>query len=104
VRDVLISTTKQLAAQWNAEAASRRRFTPNDAVADAIEVCASELVTEMARVDQATRLLTPEEYAKANRTTASTVRRCCARGELAGEKNAAGDWMIPRDARRVKRA
>jgi hypothetical protein len=102
MRDAVVASAKQLAETWQKEAASRRRFTPADPVADALEVCASELVAELTRVDDATRLITVEQYARAHGTSESSVRRWCARGELAGERNGAGEWMIPRDARRAK--
>jgi hypothetical protein len=104
MRDAILASARQLAETWGKEAASRRRFTPHDPVADALDVCASELLAELTRVADATRLLTVEQYAKAQGMSESTVRRSCARGELAGEKNGAGEWMIPRDARRVAKA
>lgn len=104
MRDVLVASMQQMAEAWRSEASSRRRFTPSDQVADALEVCASELLSELARVDTATRLLTAEQYATAHQTSVASVRRWCARGELAGERNGAGEWMIPRDARRARKA
>jgi hypothetical protein len=101
MRDAVLASAEQLASQWQSEAKSRRRFTPADPVADALDVCASELQAELARVADATRLLTVEQYARTHGMSESTVRRSCARGELAGEKNGAGEWMIPRDARRT---
>jgi len=100
MRESIIAAMKQLADTWEQDVKNRRARSRIDAVADAMESCASELRTEIARVDEATRLLTPEQYAKEHATTASSVRRWCTRGELAGEKNGAGDWMIPRTARR----
>jgi hypothetical protein len=104
MREPLVASMQQMAETWRSEAKSRRRFTPNDPVADALEVCASELVSELARVDAATRLLTAEQYAAAHQTSVASVRRWCSRGELAGERNGAGEWMIPRDARRARKA
>lgn len=104
MRDAITAAVRQLAATFRQDAAQRRRFTPNDQAADAIDACASELLAELARVEEATRTLSPDEYAAAHQTTASSVRRWCARGELAAIRNAAGDWAIPRDARREKKA
>lgn len=99
MRDVLLTAAKQLAAQWKVEAANR--FTPPE-VKDALDVCANELVAELERVDRETRLLTVEQYCAATGSNPSSVRRWCAKGELAGERNAAREWMIPRGARRAK--
>jgi hypothetical protein len=104
MRESVIAAMKQLADVWEKDVGNRRARSRIDPVADAMESCASELRTELARIDDATRLQTPEEYAKEHRCTASTVRRWCANGELEAEKNGAGDWMIPRTARRRLKA
>jgi hypothetical protein len=101
MRDVLAASMRQLADQWEAEAGTRRRFTPSDQVADALVVCASELRSELTRVETATRLLTVAQYAAAHTVSESTVRRWCVRGELEAERNGAGEWVIPRASRRM---
>ena len=104
MREQIIAAMKQLADTWEQDVRNRRARSRIDPVADAMESCASELRAELTRVDDATRLLTVEQYASEHRTSASTVRRWCAAGELAGEKSAAGDWLIPRTARRRLKA
>lgn len=104
MRESVIAAMKQIADTWDKDVSNRRGRSRIDPVADAMESCASELRAELARVDDATRLLTPEEYAREHGTTASSVRRWCTRGQLVAEKNGAGDWMIPRTARRRLKA
>ena len=103
MRDVVIATARQTAASWRQDATQRRQRSTIDPVADTLESCASELESELARIDDATRLLSVEQYAREHGHAAPTVRRWCLRGELAAEKNLAGDWEIQRTARRVKR-
>lgn len=100
MRDAVIASMRQLAETWAQTVHERRKVASVDVAADAIAFCASELVSELARIDEATRLLSVEQFAKAHHTTVSTVRRWCARGELAAEKTPMGDWRIPRNARR----
>jgi hypothetical protein len=104
MRESVIAAMRQLAEGWQQEASTRRRVTKIDPAADTMERDASELLAELARVEHSTRLLTVDEYAKEFHAAPTSVRRWCLRGELAGaEKNDAGDWEIPRSARRQAR-
>lgn len=103
MRDLVISAMRQLAATWQQDVEQRRRVSSIDPVADATAFRASELLSELERVDEATRLLTVEQYARERGLIASTVRRWCLRGELEAERNDKGDWEIPRVARRTQR-
>jgi hypothetical protein len=89
---------------WKQDVAKRRTVTAVDPIADAFEHCAAEMESEIARAINANRLLTVEQFARLRDVDGSTVRRWCLRGELPGEKNEAGDWMIPAHATRARSA
>lgn len=102
MRELYAATARSVAATWRKDAEARRERTQLDAVADVLESCASELESELARVDAATRTLTVEQYAKEAHVDPSSVRRWCARGELNATRNDKGEWVIPRDAHRQR--
>jgi cupin superfamily acireductone dioxygenase involved in methionine salvage len=104
MRDLVIAAVRQLAGTWQQEVQQRRRVSTVDPIADATEYRASELLAVLKEVDTATRMLTVEQFAQEHGRTASTVRRWCMHGELEALKNPAGDWEIPRNARRIKKA
>lgn len=103
MRDVLTPMINGITRSWKLEAAQRKKRTPNDAVAEAMESCASEMESELARVLRETAMLSVAQYAKQHGVDASTVRRLCVRGQLEGaEKGVDNEWRIPRDARRIQ--
>lgn len=104
MRELVIAAVRQLAGTWQQEVANRRKVSAVDPVADATEFRASELLTVLEEVDDATRILSVEQFAHEHNHSVATVRRWCVRGELSAEKNSAGDWEIPRNAKRVKKA
>lgn len=105
IADIVLTRSVQTVAQtWRQEAELRRTRWQQDPVAPALESCASELESELARVQREARPLTVAEYARAHGAAAATVRRWIAAGELEASKDAAGDWRIPRGARRQRRA
>jgi len=103
VSDPVAASVRGVIAAWRQEVQQRHRVTKVDPAADAMELCASELESELARVEAASKLLTVEQYARATNVSPSSVRRWCLRGELAAERTPAGDWIIARSARRVPR-
>ena len=98
------SVVRGVISAWKQDVANRRKVTAVDPVADAFEHCAAELESELTRAIDDHRLLTVEQFARMRDVDTSTVRRWCVRGELPGEKNSAGDWMIPASATRAKSA
>lgn len=104
MRDRVIEAMEQLASAWEMEADARHRVSTVDPVADATKYRASELRAVLKDVDDATRTLTVEQYAREHGRTTSTVRRWCMRGQLDAQKSPAGDWAIPRNAKRIKKA
>lgn len=96
----VIERMKQLATTWQQEAKAARERSRINPVADTTESLASELLAELDDVEKATRMLTVQQFADANNTNPSTVRRWCVRGELPADKDLKGDWIIPRGARR----
>ena len=102
MRELVIASMRQACESWRQDATQRRQRSAIDPVADTLESCASELESELVRIDDSTRLLSVEQFAREHGHSASTVRRWCLRSELAAERNTAGDWEIPRNARHVK--
>lgn len=100
MRDIVFGQAKGLAAQWRQEAAQRRGRTKVDPAADALDSCAAELDATLAAIERDTKPLTVAQYAKQVGAYPGSVRKWIVRGQLTAEKNAAGDWLIPRGARR----
>ncbi len=71
-----------LASTWEQEVERRRKMSAHDAMADAIEYCASELRSELRRATDGDVELTPDEYAALHGKSSSTVRRWCKSGRL----------------------
>lgn len=104
ITDIVLTRSVQTVAQlWRQEAERRRTRWQQDPVAPALESCASELESELARVQREARPMTVAEHARAHGVAPATVRRWIAAGELEASKGADGDWRIPRGARRARR-
>jgi hypothetical protein len=103
MRDIVLSTARQKITAWRSEAFARLQRSQLDGGAQVLNSCALELEKALDEVDDQTKLLTVEQYAKEFNHVPSTVRRWCLRGELPAERNLAKDWEIQRNARRVKR-
>lgn len=98
------SVVRGVISAWKQDAERRRKVSPADQIADAFDHCAAEMESELASAIDAHRLLTVQQYARLRDVDDSTVRRWCIRGELPGEKNEAGDWMIPASAMRARKS
>jgi len=104
MRDHVIEAMEQLAATWEQEATQRHCVSRVDPVADATLYRASELRAVLKEIDAATRTLTVNQFAKEHGHAPSTVRRWCMRGQLDAQQTPAGDWAIPRNAKRIPKA
>lgn len=91
-------------ADYGREVESRRRISATDPVADTMEYVVRDLAERLDRAEDATRLLTPEQYgALAHvRVAAQSIRRWCRNGELPGAVHAEHGWLIPAGAMRVR--
>lgn len=92
---------EELAAELRAEADRRRRWTPADPAADALDQAAAKCEEKTAELLAPTRVLTPAEYGAEHEPPVheSTVRRWCDAGELDHEKDGKL-YRIPAGARR----
>jgi hypothetical protein len=92
---------EELAAELRAEADRRRRWTPADPAADALDQAAAKCEEKTAELLAPTRVLTPAEYGAEQEPPVheSTVRRWCDLGELDHEKDGKL-YRIPAGARR----
>jgi hypothetical protein len=105
MRDIVqAGVVRSVITGWRQDAERRRAFSKIDAAADAIEQCASELESELARALESNRLVSVQAYARSHNVDPATVRRWCMRGQLAAEKNQAGDWEIPQYATRQRKS
>jgi hypothetical protein len=101
---VIPPSIRDIPNRWRAEAAQRRRRTPGDQVAEAMETSAKELESEIAAAELASRMLTATEYASVRKVAVATVRKWCAKGELAGAvQDDAGEWSIPSSSLRIRK-
>lgn len=90
--------------EYREKAAVFRSVNPASAEAAALESCAKDLEERMREAEEASRELTSNEYARLRGVQPGTVRKWCARGELAGAyQTEGGDWRIPSSARRSGR-
>lgn len=89
-------------ADYGREVESRRRISVVDPVADTMEYVVRDLSERLTRAEDATRLLTPEQYAALPhiRVAPQSVRRWCRDGEIPGAVHAEHGWMIPAGAKR----
>jgi hypothetical protein len=99
---VLIRALESVTQAWRQEAEKREQRWPGDPLVLNFRQCAAEIDGEIARVQGEERPLTVAEYAASHGAIPATVRRWIARGELEASRDAAGDWRIPRHARRVR--
>lgn len=90
------------AERFRAVAASRRRYTPTDAVADALDAAAAECEQTIRALLEPTIMLTPAEWAAEQDppVTERTARRACINGELTHVQDAQGHYLIPAGALR----
>lgn len=94
---------RDLVASWQADAAARRRRTPNDPVADALDACAAELQERFA--EAALEPLSPEEWGAIHGgVTPQTVTTWIRSGELEAYKDNRGRWRIPVTSERRRMA
>lgn len=97
-----IATAKAVARAWKDEATRRRRLSAHDAVADALDYCAAELVEGLRQYEDPTAMLSVEAYAEMHGVTPQTVRNWIRGGEL-DARNTGRRWEIPRGAERRRR-
>lgn len=90
-----------LVQEYRETAATRRKVTPGDPGADALDYAAARAEEKVRTLDQPTAMLTPAQWAAEQERPVdeSTVRRWCARGELDCERDGKTYW-IPAGARR----
>ena|SRR5690348_5482856 len=101
--DVIFANDRKVAENWKKEAATRRRLSQVDPVADTLDYCASELLEQVRTYEQTSHWLTVAQYAQLKLVTPQTVRNWIRRGELRAEDDGKGGWLIPRGAERTKR-
>ena len=94
---------EELALRYRSEAAARRKATPMDPAADALDYAAGCAEEKTAELLAPTRMLTPAQYAAEQEPPVdeSTVRRWCAQGQLENEKDGKS-YRIPAGAKRVR--
>ena len=103
--DVLvIGEVRKAIEAWRNVAKDRRAVTTIDPVADTFAYCANDLEKRIERAERAKPTYTTKEYAGLYKVRDGTVRKWIDAGELEAHKNGAGDWEIPRSARRVRTA
>jgi hypothetical protein len=101
---VIPAPVLELPERWAKRIADRRTVPTVDPVADSFELAMRELNEAIDQSRDAARLVSTSEYAALHGVRPSTVRKWCARGQLAGaQKNGAMDWMIPAGATRRRR-
>jgi hypothetical protein len=104
--DVIMADLTGKVEEMRADVSRRRTITSVDPVADTTEYWAADLARLLADMKRKYATVTAKEYAQIHGGVPSSVRRWCERGELAGaQKDATGEWRIPRGAvrRRVRR-
>jgi hypothetical protein len=102
---VIPQLIRELPDRWQQRIAEGRESLIVDTnAANALEAAANELRDAIAKAQDATRMLTTREFAELRGVREATVRKWCARGELAGAtKNISDDWRIPVAATRIRR-
>lgn len=101
--DTVAAAMRRVAAEWQAECAHRRRVSKVDAVADALDWCARELLDRLREVDGPGTVRTVEQYSSDHGVTDQTVRRWIRRGELDAVRTPHG-WRIARAAVRCRKS
>lgn len=103
--DVIMADLKGKVEEMRADVSRRRIITAVDPVADTTEYWAADLTRLLDDMRRKYATVTAKDYAQIHGGVPSSVRRWCARGELAGaQQDATGEWRIPRGAvRRRKR-
>jgi hypothetical protein len=105
--DVIMADLKGKVEEMRAEVARRRAITSIDPAADTTEYWAADLSRLLTDMSRKYATVTAREYAQIHGGVPSSVRRWCERGELPGaQKDATGEWRIPRGSvrRRVRRS
>lgn len=103
--DELEQVVKTAALDYRDEAKRRRRFTPDDPAATALEHVASDLLDRLKQAQTAAEGLTPEQYAAlphVGNPSAQLVRKWCRLKQLPGAVQTDAGWRIPRTAKRVR--
>ncbi len=80
--DWVLSSLRGELNDWRSNAEDRRRFTPNDPVADAIDALAARLEEVTKTIERDSEIVTAEVYAALHGVTPQTVRGWCRTGEL----------------------
>ncbi len=99
--DALLDAGRKLAISWQSEADRRRRISPNDPVADTLDYCAGEILTQLGELQQDSTWVGVEDYAELHDVTPQTVRNWIRRGELKSHKSGHG-YIIHRNAKRQR--
>lgn len=102
--DLILADLRGKLTEMKAEVTRRRSVTAVDPVADTTEYWAVDLARLLEDMDHKYSTVSAAEYAKIHGGVPSSVRRWCEHGEIAGaQKDAAGEWRIPRGAVRRRR-
>jgi hypothetical protein len=99
---LLLQKVREVGDAWRDEAKRLKRRHEADPVCAVLISCADDLDEHLQRLMLENTPLTVKQYSDEHGVWPSTVRRWIARGELEAVQNDAGDWQIPRDARRQK--
>lgn len=90
----LLATFRGLSKTWREEAQRRRRATPTDAGAEAMEYCAAELLKLVDQTRNDLHRVTVEQYAKLREVSEQTVRNWIHRGLLPAERGRNGGFLL----------
>lgn len=94
----LLATFRDLGKTWREEASRRRRATPTDAGAEAMEYCAAELVKHVEQLRSGLHRVSVEQFAKLRKVSEQTVRNWIHRGLLPAERGTNGGFLIDPNA------
>ncbi len=92
---------ERAAESYRQEASQRRKLSPHDPAADALEYVARDLVERARIVGDPTSFRSVEAYAAEQGVSAQTIRNWIHAGELEARPKGRG-WEIPAGARRRK--
>ena len=101
ILDAVFAANRAVAEAWQSEAERRRKIATADPVADTLDFCAGEILTQLNELQQDSTWIGVEDYAALHDVTPQTVRNWIRRGELKAHDSGHG-YMINRNAKRQR--
>ncbi len=97
----IASSLRALAGSWAEDAERRRKVTPGDPAAAALDFAADELRQHLVELERDLAWLSTGEYAITRGVSEQTVRNWCEQHRLPGAERIRGNWRIPCSARPI---